>query len=624
MSTPLTTGIDWGTQIASSPVTYYFAANGETFDTGLEYGEITSSTWTAYEIQQFELAFSLYESFLSITFDETGSSAGADLILVRGDDASMPDILGLFNPPGEVNAGVGAFNADGTGWDWSAPGSGGLEQGGYGYVTITPRARPRPRPRPPARQRRRLDDLPRRRRDLRQLRRLPAEPGRLHDDVLQRRLAEGPPGSLTAGANFGFEGRPMALDIAVLQAKYGANTRLPHRRRHLPPARRATPSAPFYQCIWDAGGDRHDRRTATARRRPSTSARRRSSRGRAAAATSPTSSGIYGGFTIANGVVIENATGGSGKDTITGNAAANILDGRAGADTMRGLGGADTYVVGDDGDVVDESGGGGVDIVFASVSFDLGDGAHAKGSIENLTLLGTGGIDAVGNGLANILVGNPGGNLLDGKAGADTMRGLAGNDRYVVDDAGDVVDESVPGSGGVDLVRASVDFDLREGSQVRGTVENLTLLGKAAIDGTGNALANEITGNRGNNLLAGGLGRDVLEGGRGKDSFVFDSPLVSKAAAAGNRDKILDFAHHDDRIILSAVAFTRLDAGKLAAGDFASGREKPGKDDHLVYWREKSGKLYYDLDGQKTKGGDVEIAKLNKDADLAANDFFVV
>ena len=52
--------------------------------------------------------------------------------------------------------------------------------------------------------------------------------------------------------------------------------------------------------------------------------------------------GIYGGFTIANGVVIENATSGGGNDTLVGNAAANVLNGGAGADRMTGGAGKDT------------------------------------------------------------------------------------------------------------------------------------------------------------------------------------------------------------------------------------------------------------------------------------------
>ena len=43
--------------------------------------------------------------------------------------------------------------------------------------------------------------------------------------------------------------------------------------------------------------------------------------------------GIFGGFTIANGVMIENALSGSGNDVVIGNSAANLVDGRAAVPT---------------------------------------------------------------------------------------------------------------------------------------------------------------------------------------------------------------------------------------------------------------------------------------------------
>ena len=627
MSTPLTTGIDWGTSIASYPITYYFAQAGETFlfDPDDDDDDITSLAWTAYEIQQFGLAFAQFESFLDISFvvvDDLG--AAPDLVLIRGDQASMGQYLGFFWPPGTEDAGLGAFNADGFGWDWNAPGSGALEQGGYGFVTI-------------------IHELghglglahPHDEGGTSTI--FPGVTSAFSSYGLHQ-LNQGiftmmsynsgwpknPGGEPEDGAGYGFEGTPMAIDIAVLQAKYGANLtyRTGNDTYRLPDA---NGTGNYYLCIWDAGGVDTIVHTGGARATIDLRAATLQVEAGGGGFVSYVD-GVHGGFTIAHGVVIENATGGSGKDTLTGNAAANVLDGGAGADVMRGLGGNDTYFVDNPGDVVDESvaGSGGVDLVYATVSFNLGDGARAKGNIENLTLLGSNAIDAIGNALANTLVGNANANLLDGKGGADIMRGLGGNDRYVVDHAGDLVDESVAGSGGIDLVRASVTFDLREGAQVRGAVEKLKLTGKASIDGTGNALANEITGNRGDNVLNGGLGRDVLKGGRGKDAFVFDFPVGSKAEAAMHKDKILDFVHKDDRILLSGAVFTHLDPGKLAKQDFAAGGKKPGKDDHLVYWHKKTGKLYYDLDGSKTKGGDVQIAKFNKDAGLAANDFFVV
>ena len=54
--------------------------------------------------------------------------------------------------------------------------------------------------------------------------------------------------------------------------------------------------------------------------------------------------GYTGNISIARGVVIENATGGSGADTIIGNAVDNVLKGGSGADTLTGGGGNDTFL----------------------------------------------------------------------------------------------------------------------------------------------------------------------------------------------------------------------------------------------------------------------------------------
>lgn len=54
--------------------------------------------------------------------------------------------------------------------------------------------------------------------------------------------------------------------------------------------------------------------------------------------------GRVGNLTIARGVVIENATGGSGVDTLIGNTANNVLKSNGGSDVLTGGGGNDTFL----------------------------------------------------------------------------------------------------------------------------------------------------------------------------------------------------------------------------------------------------------------------------------------
>lgn len=222
--------------------------------------------------------------------------------------------------------------------------------------------------------------------------------------------------------------------------------------------------------------------------------------------------------------------GNSLNNTIAGNLGKNIIDGGTGADTMAGGVGDDTYIVDNNGDVVTEAGGAGIDAVEASINYTLG------ANLENLTLTGNA-ITGTGNSLKNILIGNSLKNtligdsnddILDGGAGEDTLDGGAGKDIYVVDNIGDVVSESTISTlaSEIDLVQASVTYTLSA------NVENLTLTGTANINGTGNIHDNILIGNsgtnylegkEGNDTLDGGAGADTLKGGAGNDTYIVDN-----------------------------------------------------------------------------------------------------
>ncbi|WP_144939722.1 calcium-binding protein [Pseudomonas alabamensis] len=218
-----------------------------------------------------------------------------------------------------------------------------------------------------------------------------------------------------------------------------------------------------------------------------------------------------------------------GRDRLDGGDGNDLLDGGAGADTMIGGMGNDTYYVDSVDDVVLEtSGKGGIDTVISSVTRTLGDYQ------ENLTLSGKAHINGTGNALANTLTGNDGNNVLNGGAGADTMIGGLGNDTYYVDSANDKVIET-SANGGIDTVIASVTRTLGDYQ------DNLTLSGKAHINGTGNALANTLTGNDGNNVLDGGAGADTMIGGLGNDTYYVDSvnDKVIETSANGGIDTVI-------------------------------------------------------------------------------------
>jgi Ca2+-binding RTX toxin-like protein len=119
--------------------------------------------------------------------------------------------------------------------------------------------------------------------------------------------------------------------------------------------------------------------------------------------------------------------GGAGDDSLTGGGGKDELDGGLGADAMDGGAGNDTYGVNDAGDtIVNEVDGGGTDLVWSTISLDLGDFDF----VERLSLKGKADLNTTGNGLDNLITGNAGDNDIAGGLGNDKLYGNGGSDLF--------------------------------------------------------------------------------------------------------------------------------------------------------------------------------------------------
>jgi Ca2+-binding RTX toxin-like protein len=326
----------------------------------------------------------------------------------------------------------------------------------------------------------------------------------------------------------------------------------------------------------------------------------------------------------------ENDTiaGGAGNDILTGDDGNDVLNGGAGADSMTGGLGNDTFYVDNLGDIVIEGATGGTnDRIVTSISYAIAPGTLVE-RLEINSSVSTVAINLTGNGYDNTLVGNSAANVLNGRGGADHMIGNGGDDTFYVDNVGDVVVEKSAADGN-DLVNSSIDFALPA------NVEKLVLTGSAAINGSGNGLANVITGNTGNNVLNGaggadtlnagqgddtlngGSGSDTLTGGLGHDTYVFTNPL-----GPTNVDTIVGYSVGADVINPGHTVFTGLALGALPEGAFDTGTAASDADDRIIY-DPASGALFFDPDGTGAAAA-VQFATLDPGLAMSAAEIFVI
>lgn len=548
--------IDWGgSAVSSTNVTVYFAGAGEVFD-----GR-TSDGWTQAQINGAMAALNDLTQGTNLTFTVTNNPNTATFKFVT--DSWVSGTYAYMNPPNVANPGVAVFNT--YNMDMANLAKGSLEyfvfqhEVGHGLGMAHPHDTGGGSP--------------------------VMNGVSSSSDMGDMNLNQGVHTMMSYNVGYweqysawpsayGATAGPMAFDLALLQQKYGAQAANTGNNTYLLPD--ANASGTFYACIWDTGGS--DTIAYLGSRNAFISL---------VAATldysstggGPVSyaSGIRGGFTIANGVLIENATGGSGNDTITGNAANNTLKGGAGNDTINGGNGNDA-LQGDTGS--DQlNGGAGIDWAFynlsnAAVNINLhnnsASGGHAQGdtltNIENL----------LGSAFNDTLIGTTGANYLRGNGGNDILSGLAGNDRLQGDAGNDLLTgglgaDILNGGAGIDWAlyhtsSAGVNVNLNVGTQSGGEAQGDMLAGIENLLGSG--LADTLVGNSGANFLRGNAGNDNISGGGGNDILHGDAGSDMLTGGAGgdilNGGAGFDWARYQTS---SAGVNVNLNVGTQSGGD---------------------------------------------------------
>ncbi|QGZ95739.1 M10 family metallopeptidase C-terminal domain-containing protein [Terricaulis silvestris] len=559
--------------VGKNVITYYFAKTGELFidedpTTPGSTDTMIAKGFEQWEKDAFRLALDQYEKVADIIYLEVDNRAEADFNFVTypGTPGVGASLLGRMSPPDEENEGQAEFNAGDVRWTQE-----GLQQGGFYFPTLLHEfghghgmAHPHDNGGHSSIMRGAGGGTA-------------GIGGGLGDFGLSQQVftimsyndgwQTSPYGQSRSGGitgtevdHFGWVGTLAALDIAVIQDKYGVNEEWA-AGNDVYTLKDVNAAGTFYATIWDGGGTdeiRYDgAKNASIDLRAATLQYEEGGGGWVSYAY-----GIYGGYTIANGVTIENATGGAGADTLVGNDAANVLSGNdgddvflgnAGADTLNGGAGADTFFGGAGADRF--NGGDGVDTVSyaeaasgvtAYISGKAGVGGEAQGDVAS-------GVEVlVGSAHADKLYGDAVTNDLRGGDGADTVDGAAGNDRVDGGNGDDFVlggagDDFVIGGSGADRVNggagndiadysgseSGVVINLQSGATSGGHAQGDMLIGIEGLSGS--AFGDTLYGNSTANTLNGGGGADILSGGAANDRFVFQ-------AGQANGDIALDFA----------------------------------------------------------------------------------
>lgn len=393
----------------------------------------------------------------------------------------------------------------------------------------------------------------------------------------------------TVNASYAFTGTAMMADIIAMQVLYGApGASSPTAENtiygangsldgHLGAVFAAIAGAPvpaglignasLAATIYDVGGiDRIDLSTSTANNRLDLRPGSYSDIG-----------GLIGNLGIDRSTIIENATGGSGNDSITGNVANNYIEGRAGNDTVN-AGDGDDYIKGDGGNDT-LNGGAGEDFILGLNGFDLvngGDNADTivghngddtlNGDAGDDVIKGSSGADTINGGTGNdSILGGAGFDLVNGGGDNDTINGQAGEDTLNGNGGADSIEggnfnDAINGGDGADHLDGQNGYDVvnggNQGDTIFGNNGLDTLNGEAgndSIDGgtapdtiDGGSGADTVTGGNGNDSISGGTGMDSLFGNNGND--VIDGEAGDDWLDGGRGGDRLDGGGDDDTL----------------------------------------------------------------------------
>ncbi|MDZ4693153.1 M10 family metallopeptidase C-terminal domain-containing protein, partial [Terricaulis sp.] len=327
---PLDT-IDYNWTVPTTTIEVYFATTGQSF-----FGETALRSWTQAEINAAMAALATYAAVAPLTFTQTFNQASAEFtLMLHNMDAG---VLGYFSP----TQGFGAFSPSTT--SWQAVGS--LNPGGSAFATLVHEfghALGLAHPHDEGGVRDGNAD------GSSEVMQGVTNPFSSYGTFLLNQgvfttmsyndgWPLGPFGGTGSLAN-GSQASPMALDVALIQQRYGVNMNYNTGDNTYT----LTGVSGSYTAIWDAGGidtiSYAGSTSALIDLRPATLQNALGGGGYVSFVTN-----VHQGFTIAAGVVIENAVGGSAADTIIGNSAGNRLTGGGSNDSITGNAGIDTSV----------------------------------------------------------------------------------------------------------------------------------------------------------------------------------------------------------------------------------------------------------------------------------------